>query len=105
MVSKASDDLPEPLGPVMTVNFPSGRSTSMPLRLFWRAPRISMQSFGAGVTTRSLFAIFEPTRDSSKLRGDSQIFPGAHAAGVLRSAADRTVQKCRKAGVDVSARY
>ena len=40
-------DLPLPLGPVMTVNFPSGRSRSIPLRLFWRAPRISMQAAAA----------------------------------------------------------
>src|SRR5258705_5454275 len=74
----------------MTVNFPSGRSTSMPLRLFWRAPRISMQSFGAGVTTRSLFPIFEPTIDSSKLCGGSQIFRGAHAVACSgRPLADR----------------
>jgi hypothetical protein len=59
----------------MTVNFPSGRSTSIPLRLFWRAPRISMQSFCAEVTTRFLFPIFEPTKDSPELRGDTQIFP------------------------------
>src|SRR5215468_9191966 len=73
MVSKARDDLPLPLGPVTTVNFPSGRSTSIPLRLFWPAPRISMRSFHAGVITRSLFPIFEPTGDSSQLRADSQI--------------------------------
>src|SRR4029077_14488880 len=103
MVAKATYDLPEPLGPVMTVNFPSGRSTSMPLRLFCREPRISMQSFGAAVIPRSLFPIFEPTGDSSRSPLASQIFRGAHAAGVLRSAAGRTVQKHRKSGVDVSA--
>jgi hypothetical protein len=41
--------------------------------LFWRAPRISMQSFCAGVITRSLFPIFEPTGDSPELRDGSQI--------------------------------
>src|SRR4051794_3832844 len=61
----------------MTVNFPSGRSTSMPFRLFWRAPRISMQSFGAGEITRCLFPIFEPTGDSSRSLLASQIFRGA----------------------------
>jgi hypothetical protein len=39
MVSKASDDLPEPLNPVITVNVLRGISTSMFLRLCWRAPR------------------------------------------------------------------
>ena len=64
-----------------------------------------MQSFGAGVTTRSLFPIFEPTRDSPELRDGSQIFRGACAAGVLRSAAGRPVQKRGKSGVDISVRY
>ncbi len=27
--------------PVTTINLPSGRSRSIPLRLFWRAPRIA----------------------------------------------------------------
>src|SRR4029077_8258161 len=105
MVWNARLDLPLPLGPVMTVNFPSGRSTSIPLRLFWRAPRISMQSFRVGVISRSLFPIFEPTGDSSRSPLDSQIFRGAHAAGVLRSAAGRTAQKCSEAGVEFSAPY
>jgi hypothetical protein len=61
--------------------------------LFWCAPRISMQSFRVGVMSRSLFPIFEPTVDSSKLRGGSQIFQGTHAAGVLRSAAAERAQK------------
>ena len=39
MVSKASDDLPEPDTPVTTVIAPRGRSTSMPLRLCSLAPR------------------------------------------------------------------
>src|SRR6266478_3082236 len=39
MVSKASEDLPEPLSPVMTVRVLRGISTSIFLRLCWRAPR------------------------------------------------------------------
>src|SRR5581483_5939821 len=39
IVSKASDDLPEPLSPVMTVSRLRGISTLMFLRLCWRAPR------------------------------------------------------------------
>ena len=38
MVSKARDDLPEPLGPVMTVKVLRGISTLMFLRLCCRAP-------------------------------------------------------------------
>src|SRR5438477_6765809 len=73
MVSKASDDLPEPLGPVTTVNFPSGRSTSTPLRLFWRAPRISMHPCFGTAVTRFFLATFEPTGDNSRWKPDSQI--------------------------------
>ena len=38
MVSKASDDFPDPLTPVTTVMAARGKETSMFLRLFWRAP-------------------------------------------------------------------
>src|ERR1043166_4265079 len=39
MVSKASDDLPEPLSPVITVSVLRGISTEMFFKLCWRAPR------------------------------------------------------------------
>src|SRR5215467_8479123 len=39
MVSKASDDFPDPLRPVMTVKAFLGISTEMFFRLCWRAPR------------------------------------------------------------------
>src|SRR5271156_3597165 len=39
MVSKAREDLPDPLRPVTTVRVLRGISTSMFLRLCWRAPR------------------------------------------------------------------
>jgi len=42
MVSKASEDLPEPLRPVMTVKVLRGISTSIFFRLCWRAPRTEM---------------------------------------------------------------
>src|SRR5206468_8024588 len=54
------------------------------------------------VTTRSLFPIFEPTGDSPRSPLASQIFRGAHAAGVLRSAAGRPIEKggrCRCFGI------
>src|ERR1700684_2233627 len=38
MVSKASEDLPEPLSPVITVKVLRAISTSIFLRLCWRAP-------------------------------------------------------------------
>src|ERR1051325_5798956 len=44
MVSKASDDLPDPLTPVMTTNLLRGTTTSMFLRLCSRAPRMTMES-------------------------------------------------------------
>src|ERR1039458_2154890 len=42
MVSKASDDLPEPLRPVITVRVLRGIWTLMFFRLCWRAPRTVM---------------------------------------------------------------
>src|SRR5689334_15286793 len=73
MVSKASEDFPLPLGPVTTVNFPSVRSRSTPLRLFWRAPRISMQPRSAGTVTQSFPSTFEPTGNYFRMRSPSQI--------------------------------
>src|SRR5689334_18026781 len=46
MVSKASDDLPDPDRPVMTVSESRGRVTSMPLRLCSRAPETTMAFLG-----------------------------------------------------------
>src|SRR6266581_7860520 len=73
MVSNARLDLPLPLGPVTTVNLPSGRSRSMPLRLFWRAPRISMQPTAAGGFMRFFSTAFKPTGDNSRCQPRSQI--------------------------------
>src|SRR5215210_3576761 len=44
MVSKASEDLPEPERPVMTVRLSRGITTLMSFRLCWRAPRTVMRS-------------------------------------------------------------
>src|SRR4051812_32479912 len=44
MVSKASELLPDPLTPLTTVSALCGISTSMPLRLWVRAPRRMMWS-------------------------------------------------------------
>src|SRR5215207_6225899 len=45
MVSKASDDLPDPDSPVITTSLCRGMSTSMFLRLWTRAPRTFIQSW------------------------------------------------------------
>src|SRR3954471_18571805 len=74
MVSKARLDFPLPLGPVMTVICPSGRSTLMPLRLFCRAPRISMQPHFVGAVTHGLATTFEPTVKYPRCRVASQIW-------------------------------
>src|SRR5438105_3795362 len=42
MVSKASEDFPDPLRPVITVSVFLGISTLMFFRLCWRAPRTLM---------------------------------------------------------------
>ena len=67
-------DLDLPLGPVMTVSFPSGRSRSIPLRLFWRAPRISTQPESGGAVTQGFSAVVEPTEDYPIARTRLQIF-------------------------------
>src|SRR3546814_16112070 len=48
MVSKASDDLPEPDRPVITISRSRGRSRSMFFRLWVRAPRMRMGSIALG---------------------------------------------------------
>src|SRR3974390_3583960 len=49
MVSKASDDLPEPESPVNTTSLSRGMATSMFLRLCSRAPRIAIVRASRGV--------------------------------------------------------
>ena len=46
MVSKAKEDFPEPLNPVITINLSRGSSISMFFRLCTRAPWILMMFFG-----------------------------------------------------------
>lgn len=45
MVSKASEDLPDPETPLTTVSLPWGMSQEMFFRLCVRAPRMTMKSF------------------------------------------------------------
>ena len=47
MVSKASEDLPEPETPETTVSFPWGMAQSMFFRLWVRAPRMMISSLKA----------------------------------------------------------
>src|ERR1700738_4805750 len=46
MVSKASDDFPDPDTPLITVSFPWGISQEMFFKLCVRAPRITIASLG-----------------------------------------------------------
>src|SRR5690606_38757858 len=48
MVSKASEDLPDPESPVITISLSRGSSRSMFLRLCVRAPRMRMVSIAMG---------------------------------------------------------
>src|ERR1700733_11607094 len=50
MVSKASEDLPEPETPETTVSLPWVKSQSMFFRLWVRAPRIVMRSFNVSTS-------------------------------------------------------
>src|SRR5689334_14180129 len=53
MVSKASEDLPEPDRPVITTSLWRGISTSTFLRLCTRAPRTEIHSWAIGNLDRS----------------------------------------------------
>src|SRR5260370_19465094 len=64
MVSKASDDLPEPESPVKTTSRSRGISTSMFLRLCSRAPRIAITRVSR-IPTSLTFASRRRARDLS----------------------------------------
>src|SRR5271165_1446805 len=66
MVSNASEDLPEPLRPVITVRVLRGISTLMFLRLCWRAPRTVML-----VIPMNEFAM---DRSGDSGRGETQLY-------------------------------
>src|SRR2546423_6816983 len=57
MVSKASDDFPDPDTPVMTTNLLRGTTTSMFLRLCSRAPRMTMDSMCGTMLTRAIAVV------------------------------------------------
>src|SRR5690606_30328487 len=50
MVSKASEDLPEPDRPVITIRLSRGSLTSMPFRLCSRAPRTMISRLRLGLS-------------------------------------------------------
>jgi len=58
-VSKASEDLPDPDRPVMTTSWLRGRSTSMFLRLWVRAPRTRIIG-GSSPTRPSAWPRYRP---------------------------------------------
>src|SRR5690348_15845115 len=82
MVSKASEDLPEPDGPVTTVMARRGISRSNPLRLCWSAPRTVMCDF----------------MSSSRASGERSI--GAQEGDRADAREDETPE--RESGIDAS---
>src|SRR6476620_10835900 len=85
MVSKASEDLPEPLRPVITVKVLRGISTSIFFRLCWRAPctlmRVSMEQ---GTLPFSQTAL----KDPRLLGRDVRSLPVAARFGPIRGPVD-----------------
>src|SRR3546814_1542700 len=72
MVSKASEDLPDPDSPVITISRSRGSSRSMFLRLCVRAPRMRMVSIAMGELASGLrwglaAGMREPTRERNEV--------------------------------------
>src|SRR5687768_8122328 len=82
MVSKASEDLPEPDRPVITVSDSRGMSTSIPLRLCSRAPRTLMW-----VSIRQAYAS-QCGSASDQLRSIYVLVSASHCDRSTRSAED-----------------
>src|SRR5450432_862681 len=77
MVSKANEDLPEPLRPVMTVRVLRGISTSMFLRLCWRAPRTVILVMGIDWTAFSRsgpFVMWTDVQRRLRVTGDNSAY-------------------------------
>jgi hypothetical protein len=66
IVSKTMDDLPEPETPVKMVIFRLGMRSEMFFRLFSRAPRISMYSWGIGSPLCDFWGVTEMERVSGE---------------------------------------
>src|SRR5579863_2095405 len=82
MVSKASEDLPEPDRPVITTRRSRGISRSMFLRLCSRAPLMIIRS--AMLASRSLAGLGNSCAAAGCARGILE--RGDHAAGVRHAA-------------------
>src|SRR4051794_38412609 len=73
MVSKASDDLPEPDSPVSTTSRSRGRSRSMFLRLCSRAPRMERYLLSMMAPARRTPALQRSQRFVGRLPPDDRI--------------------------------
>src|SRR4030065_212381 len=86
MVSKASEDLPEPETPVMTTSLSRGITTSMFLRLCSRAPRTIMESRGMPAPLELAGSAAHVTLSEAKgLAGDQWGMPPGEILRSLRS--------------------
>src|SRR3546814_15839462 len=108
MVSKASDDLPEPDSPVITTSLLRGRVTSIFFRLCSRAPRIAItgpcgpfgikkaRPFGAGVGGFRWFGISGgggPPQSSMWGNGEGKSSAPRGAAAHGQGIADRSGER------------
>ena len=98
MVSKASDDLPDPETPVTTVRALCGISKSMFFRLWTRAPRTMMLRltwapgfFGQALASRNLRA---PPQNGAARAAETSYY-NCLGAGALSSAGWHIVLSCR----------
>src|SRR5215207_7114442 len=87
MVSNASEDLPEPEGPVMTVSARRGISRSRFLRLCWRAPRTTILSF------MELKVMKRPALSRRPFQWTSRPSDGRRGPGARRHAIDPKQQQ------------
>src|SRR5271170_1209858 len=85
MVSNASDDFPDPLGPVMTTSRSRGKVRLMFLRLCWRAPRTTSRSMGVGrASTRRAEVVGECPKSSGTGASLSAVSDRGAGAGLAR---------------------
>src|SRR5574343_286367 len=96
MVSNASELLPEPDRPVITISLSRGRSRSMFLRLWVRAPRIRMKSIIRGSKGREIDqSVYQeagrpPKPERGLSRGRRGPGPGRKVPGKSRLVLDAT---------------
>src|ERR1035441_8058258 len=82
MVSNASDDLPDPDTPVITVNFSWGMESEMFLRLWTRAPWILIKS-STGILIIRLRS-FAPSRRAPRCHSRTRVLPEPPPPDALR---------------------